>query len=399
MASDDVGLVQTQRRLDDGLNHSHLVFQDTFNCGPPPAQRRGSASTSSASPVGEAKATTRELTGGFIDHHRQQHHPYFHQSTTSDFRRPVFSSALANGDRPHQEIQDSSLNWNLSSRASPTPSGDGSEEDDDVEDEDDEDDDDDDENEVDGLVRLDANDNHEKRINHRNGRRYQKTKQLSSFGLTEGDVVGRSCNTNEENGGTRMRVTVANADGELYHSQYMQGATEMVSSAGHKDIIAGENGCGLSGRKEGLYLSESGDPLRTILSDPLTGALMDDAMILPCGHSFSSGGIQNIIGMKSCYSCSKPVSEDSIRPNLSLRAAVQAFRREEEMQPQHISKRRRDRFEQGRGPYGDSMQTDHSRGRGVQFPFAVTDRVIIKVCFGISILIAVTGSVSNGFTE
>ena len=27
------------------------------------------------------------------------------------------------------------------------------------------------------------------------------------------------------------------------------------------------------------------------------GALMDDAVILPCGHSFGGGGIQHVIGM------------------------------------------------------------------------------------------------------
>lgn len=30
-------------------------------------------------------------------------------------------------------------------------------------------------------------------------------------------------------------------------------------------------------------------------------------------------------------------------------------------------------------PYGDSMLPDQPRVRGVQFPFQVTDRVIIKV--------------------
>lgn len=34
---------------------------------------------------------------------------------------------------------------------------------------------------------------------------------------------------------------------------------------------------------------------------------------------------------------------------------------------------------QDKGTFGDSAFSDHLRGRGVQFPFAVTDRVIIKV--------------------
>lgn len=35
---------------------------------------------------------------------------------------------------------------------------------------------------------------------------------------------------------------------------------------------------------------------------------------------------------------------------------------------------------QEKGNYGDSSFSDSPRGRGVQFPFVVTDRVIIKVC-------------------
>ncbi|XP_028074160.1 U-box domain-containing protein 62-like [Camellia sinensis] len=165
-------------------------------------------------------------------------------------------------------------------------------------------------------------------------------------------------------------VTIADPDRDLYHSHYLQGPEGL--SNGQKGIVVG-----FSGRKEGSYSSESGESLWMVLSDPLTGELMDDAMILPCGHSFGSGGIQHIIRMKACYTCSQPVSEESVSPNLSLRSAVQAFLREEELQVCHSSKRRRERFEQDKGSYGDPMPMDHPRRRGVQFPFAVADRVII----------------------
>uniref|UniRef100_A0A2P2LR92 Uncharacterized protein MANES_10G001500 n=2 Tax=Rhizophora mucronata TaxID=61149 RepID=A0A2P2LR92_RHIMU len=173
-------------------------------------------------------------------------------------------------------------------------------------------------------------------------------------------------------------VTVADPDGDLFYSQYLQ-ATE-ASGGGRKEMNMGaDNGCGFSGRKEVSSLSsDSGDSLRAILSDPVTGALMDDAMILPCGHSFGSGGIQHVLRLKACYSCSQSISEELISPNLSLRAAVQAFRREEELQSYRSPKRRRDKFEQDKVSYGDSTLMDLPRGRGVQFPFAVTDRVIIK---------------------
>lgn len=200
----------------------------------------------------------------------------------------------------------------------------------------------------------------------------KKTKNLSTFGVKEGNV-GQS--GNEGSVDVRNAVTIASVDGDMYYNQYLQGSEG--SNAGQKEM-GFENGCGFSGRKEGHYSSESGESLRTILSDPITGELMDDAMILPCGHSFSSGGVQHVIRMKACYICSQAVSEDSVSPNLSLRAALQAFRREEESQLNRSLKRRRERYDQDRGTFGDSALSDHLRGRGVQFPFVVTDRVIIK---------------------
>ncbi|KAK8574596.1 hypothetical protein V6N12_062286 [Hibiscus sabdariffa] len=179
-------------------------------------------------------------------------------------------------------------------------------------------------------------------------------------------------------------VTIADPDGDIYYTQYLQGGEGSAASGGggngHKDILVenGGGGCGFSGRKDVSFMSEAGESLRAILSDPVTGALMDDAMILPCGHSFGAAGIQHVLRMKVCYTCSQSVSEESVAPNLSLRAAVQAFRREEELQFYRSPKRRRERFDQDKSSYGESIIMDPPRGRGVQFPFAVTDRVIIK---------------------
>lgn len=63
-----------------------------------------------------------------------------------------------------------------------------------------------------------------------------------------------------------VTIAFADADGEMYYSQYLQGSAEV----GQKDALMVENECGFSGREEGVYLSESGEPLREILSDPLT---------------------------------------------------------------------------------------------------------------------------------
>ncbi|CAA2948314.1 U-box domain-containing 62 [Olea europaea subsp. europaea] len=52
---------------------------------------------------------------------------------------------------------------------------------------------------------------------------------------------------------------------------------------------------------------------------------------------------------------------------------------EQRLQVNRASKKRKERYNlEDKGTCGDSELTEHSRGRGVQFPFAVADRVIIK---------------------
>lgn len=137
-----------------------------------------------------------------------------------------------------------------------------------------------------------------------------------------------------------------------------------------------ENGYGVIGRREGGPASSYWDLLRAHLSDPLTGVLMDDAMILSCGHSYGSSGMQHVYRMKACGKCGQPISEHSIRPNLALRLAMQAFKREEDSAK--ALKRRRDRLELDIFGNDDPNPTEHPRGKGVMFPFDVFDRVIIK---------------------
>lgn len=62
-------------------------------------------------------------------------------------------------------------------------------------------------------------------------------------------------------------VTIADANGDLYYSQYLHG---LEGSGSGQKVVGVENGCGGSGRKEGSYSTESGESLRMILSDPLT---------------------------------------------------------------------------------------------------------------------------------
>ncbi|XP_073142494.1 U-box domain-containing protein 62 isoform X2 [Henckelia pumila] len=341
MASEKIGTVPPRQAL-SSLPQPQLVFPEAFACAPQPPHIR-------AATVGDPKTSTRELTSSFIDHQPN----YFHTP-----------SLQAAGFRHH---------WNANYRDS---GGNASVDDD--EDDDYDGDEEEEENNVDNIVTV-------AKISDGNQERFSanfsshKNRDTSAVEIKEGNA-GRS---GKENNNEIQRICeMRNAGGEIYYSAYLNQGDGPSSSSGQKDTVGMENGCTFSGRKDNLCLSESGESLRGILSDPLTGKLMDDAMILPCGHSFGSGGIEQIIRLKACCTCSQPVSENSIAPNLSLRIAVQAFQREEELQVSRTSKRRKERYDMvcqnDKGTYGDTMLADHLRGRGVQFPFSVTDRVIIK---------------------
>lgn len=301
MASENMGLVPSQR-LENGLN-SQLGFQDDslrFNCGGVAPQSR----------VGDPGPKTRELSG-FIDDR------YF-QGQGSEFRRSIYP---ADGTTHAPSV------------------GEGSEGDEDDEDEDDDDDDeegdDDDEvdegdGEVDGLVVLD---DAAKNNNNRNSSSHSRAagnisngtaKHHPSFVGSNRELMAKDSSTVQSTNSSRAigehqrqgrvghyqnAITIAEAEGDIYYSQFLQGPDGAASA--HKEIAA-QDGCGFSGR------GESGESLRAILSDPITGALMDDAMILPCGHSFGSGGIQHVYRTKACCTCSQSISEDSAAPNLCM---------------------------------------------------------------------------------
>ncbi|CAN6814953.1 unnamed protein product [Brassica oleracea] len=125
----------------------------------------------------------------------------------------------------------------------------------------------------------------------------------------------------------------------------------------------------------------SWESLKSILSDPVTGALMSDATILPCGHSFGAGGLKEVKRMKACFTCSQPTSEGSEKPNLSLRIVVHAFRQEEESDHVHSLKRRKERSDQHKRTFCVPNITDtpkSSSSRGIQCPFSIGDRIIIE---------------------
>jgi hypothetical protein len=123
----------------------------------------------------------------------------------------------------------------------------------------------------------------------------------------------------------------------------------------------------------------SWESLKAILSDPVTGALMNDATILPCGHSFGAGGLKEVKKMKACFTCSQPTLEGSEKPNLSLRIVVHAFRQEEDSDHIHTLKRRKERSDQKRSFCIPNITETPKSSRGIQFPFSIGDHIIIEV--------------------
>eukprot|EP00897_Mesotaenium_endlicherianum_P005214 jgi/Mesen1/4720/ME000241S03759 len=157
--------------------------------------------------------------------------------------------------------------------------------------------------------------------------------------------------------------------------------------------------------------------LREILSDPLTGHYLEDAMVGRCGHSFGSATLRRVRETGSCTVCGGAVDAMTLVPNLALRAAVAAFRREETSlaalpPPVKTVKRRREMamatgMGKGMGmgmgilthpplvllsespvqsmfaPSDVASDGHHgldesAHQRGVQFPFAVGDHVLIR---------------------
>lgn len=350
MASEELGRAPPPR-MENGASSHRMVFQDGAMHFP----RAG----------GDLSTNKPRAPGVFLD---DRDGGRFARAQGVELPRGLY------GSPGHHHPQ--SQNWNTDvDTGSDSDEGDGDE--------------DDDLDEVDGLVGADV-----KNSNNSSGSVQSSSDKIHgeraglqdrhSFGSSRGimakdgnDIRGSSSEQQQQQqermSNYENAITVV--EPEPYFPHVLHGGDGLPIA---QKEVGGENGYGFGGRKE--TASSSGDPresLRMHLTDPITGALMDDAMILPCGHSFGSSGMQHIYRMKACYKCSQPISEDSVRPNLSLRSAVQAFRREEESQSARASKRRRDRFEQDKCSFEDQFPMD-SRGKGVQFPFVVSDRVIIK---------------------
>ncbi|PSR90984.1 U-box domain-containing protein [Actinidia chinensis var. chinensis] len=126
--------------------------------------------------------------------------------------------------------------------------------------------------------------------------------------------------------------------------------------------------------------------LRSVLSDPLSGAFLEDAMSVSCGHSFGGLLLRKVIETSRCTLCSTEIESSSLIPNHALRAAAAAVKHEDDRRLFHnaaLRKRRKemvDRMDIVKRQSRDNGDTagDDALQKGVQYPFAVNEKVVIK---------------------
>uniref|UniRef100_A0A6M2EDM9 U-box domain-containing protein n=1 Tax=Populus davidiana TaxID=266767 RepID=A0A6M2EDM9_9ROSI len=146
--------------------------------------------------------------------------------------------------------------------------------------------------------------------------------------------------------------------------------------------------------------------LRSVLSDPLSGAFLEDAMFVSCGHSFGGLMLRRVIDMSRCTLCNAEIEAGSLVPNYALRAAASAVKNEDDRRLFHNATLRKRRKEMGdhtdsmkkRPPHGENgdIAADDGLHRGVQYPFAVNEKVVIKVRFSILFPCILFMAVVNG---
>ncbi|VAI52113.1 unnamed protein product [Triticum turgidum subsp. durum] len=141
---------------------------------------------------------------------------------------------------------------------------------------------------------------------------------------------------------------------------------------------------------QGNFVSDPS--LRSVLSDPLSGAFLEDAMVLQCGHSFGGVMLKKVIEMARCTICNGEVDPSSLFPNLALRAVATVVKMEDDRRLFHnaaLRKRRKDVIEHTDVPKRTGSRKDNGElaldaespvaFKGVQYPFVVGERVLIMV--------------------
>ncbi|KAF8407476.1 hypothetical protein HHK36_006610 [Tetracentron sinense] len=129
--------------------------------------------------------------------------------------------------------------------------------------------------------------------------------------------------------------------------------------------------------------------LRSVLSDSVSGAFLEDAMVVSCGHSFGGMMLRKVIEMSRCSLCDSEIGGRPLIPNHALRAAAAAVKHEDYQRLFHNAALRKRRKEVGDqmdavkrlNRENGEMATDcgsQRLQRGVQYPFSVNEKVVIK---------------------
>ncbi|KAL8105607.1 uncharacterized protein LOC141679113 isoform X2 [Apium graveolens] len=118
--------------------------------------------------------------------------------------------------------------------------------------------------------------------------------------------------------------------------------------------------------------------LRSILSDPLSGAFLEDAMFVSCGHSFGGMMLRKVIEISKCALCNANIDSGSLIPNHALRAAATAVKYEDDKRLFHNSTLRKRRKEVGSHRENGDATAENGAQRVIQYPFTINEKVVIK---------------------
>ncbi|XP_071706852.1 uncharacterized protein [Rutidosis leptorrhynchoides] len=117
--------------------------------------------------------------------------------------------------------------------------------------------------------------------------------------------------------------------------------------------------------------------LRCVLSDSLSGAYLEDAMFVSCGHSFGGMTLKRVIETGRCSVCDAEIGT-SLIPNHALRAAAGAVKREDDRRLFHNAAMRKQRREVGDRWVNGDLTPENGSHKCVQYPFSVNEKVVIK---------------------
>ncbi|CAA3020961.1 uncharacterized protein LOC111399232 isoform X2 [Olea europaea var. sylvestris] len=118
--------------------------------------------------------------------------------------------------------------------------------------------------------------------------------------------------------------------------------------------------------------------LRRILSDPLSGAFLEDAMLVSCGHSFGGLLLRRVIETSKCTLCNAGIEVGSLIPNHALRAAAATVKQEDDRRLFHNAALRKRRKEASDHRENGDVPSENGSHKGVQYPFSVNEKVLIK---------------------